>query len=186
MADPGGGLMRRLAVLYAAWLPLPRRVVLGALLMPLALGASPARAGGEASTAGPTALEIGLELLDASGAESGTFRPGEPITLRITVGNPGTTLQRLDFSSARTHDAIVRTTGGREVWRWSHGRQFAQMLSQLTLAPGESHELSLRWDPSQSGGAGAREGDYVAVGLVPALGAPIESGPVAFAIRAAE
>ena len=86
----------------------------------------------------------------------------------------------------RVHDAIVRTASGREVWRWSHGRQFAQMLSELTLAPGESRELTLRWDPARAGGAAPGEGDYVAVGLIPALGASLESGPVAFSIRSAE
>jgi hypothetical protein len=151
-----------------------------------ALGPPPAGAGGEASGAGPTALEVRLQLLDANGAESEAFRSSEPITLRITLANPGSTPQRLDFSSARTHDAIVRTSSGREVWRWSHGRQFAQMLSELTLAPGESRELSLRWDSSQAEGTAPGEGDYVAVGLIPALGAPIQSAPVAFSIRAKE
>jgi hypothetical protein len=170
MANPPVGLMRRL----------------GALLIALASGPLPAGAGGEASGAGPAALEVRLRLLDARGAVSAAFRPGEPITLRIALTNPGSTPERLEFSSARTHDAIVRTASGREVWRWSHGRQFAQMLSELTLAPGESRELSLRWDPARAGDAAPGEGDYVAVGLIPALGASIESGTVAFSIRSAK
>ncbi len=58
------------------------------------------------------------------------------------------------------------------------------MLSELTLAPGESRELTLRWDPA--GSEGGAPGDYVAVGLIPVLGAPIQSAPVAFSIRGAE
>jgi hypothetical protein len=154
--------------------------------MACALGPTPAGAGGEASGAGPAALEVRLQLLDADGAQSDAFRPTDPITLRITLANPGGTSQRLDFSSARTHDAVVRTASGREVWRWSHGRQFAQMLSELTLAPGESRELSLRWDPAQAEGTTPGGGDYVAIGLIPALGAPIQSAPVAFSIRTKE
>ena len=154
--------------------------------MACALGPTPAVAGGEASGVGPAALEVRLQLLDADGAQSDAFRSTEPITLRITLANPGDTSQRLDFSSARTHDAIVRAASGGEVWRWSHGRQFAQMLSELTLAPGESRELSLRWDPSQAEGSAPGGGDYVAIGLIPALGAPLQSAPVAFSIQTAE
>ena len=168
MADPRLGLMRRLA----------------ALLLAFALGPLPAGAGGEAGDAGVRALDVRLELLDAGGAERRAFRTAESITLRITLANSGATAQRLEFSSARTHDAIVRAAGGREVWRWSQGRMFAQMLSELILAPGESRELTLRWDPT--GSEGGAPGDYVAVALIPVLGAPIQSAPVAFSIRGAE
>ena len=62
---------------------------------------------------------------------------------------------------------------------------FAQMLSELTIAPGESRETTLRFDPDEVEAAPG-PGDYVAVGVIPALGGPIESEPVAFSIRAGE
>jgi len=59
------------------------------------------------------------------------------------VTNAGGTRIEVNFPSGQTHEVIVLDTLGREVWRWSDGRMFTQVLqnkvlrSDDTLAYGE-------------------------------------------------
>ncbi len=42
----------------------------------------------------------------------------------------------LSFSSAQRFDLWLEDSSGRELWRWSDGRMFAQVVGSETLEPG--------------------------------------------------
>ena len=72
------------------------------------------------------------------------------VTFRFTVTNTGPDPVELEFSDACKADFVVRDDGG-EVWRFTDGRMFAQVLSSETLDPDESATYDAEWDDPQSG-----------------------------------
>ncbi len=89
----------------------------------------------------------------------------------------------LTLPTSQTHDFAVTGGGGDEVWRWSAGKMFAQMLTQLTLAAGESLTFSETWDQVCSDGRPAAVGPYRLVGWIPSLTTPVSSPPIEFEIE---
>jgi hypothetical protein len=139
-------------------------------------GAGPERA----AAAG---LELRLEIQDASGQGARRFAAGESIGLVLVVSNTSGAPQRLEFPTARTHDFAVADAGGREVWRWSHGRLFAQMLTQIELAPGESRRFAAEWDPRGAAAALALPGRYRVVASLACSPALPSLGPLELVIE---
>lgn len=108
--------------------------------------------------AGPP-LEARVELRGPEGQPLGTLpATAEPLELVLRVRNSGPTPLRVPLTSAQTHDFAVLTADGQELWRWSAGRRFAQVLGELELAPGEEQVFRGRWEPGER--AGLTEGSY--------------------------
>jgi hypothetical protein len=154
------------------------------LLLALLL-AAPGCARAEETVAAPD-LETRLLLKDAAGKESAEFQGRETVTLAVVIRNRGASPRTLTFPSSQTHDCIVHAGEGTEVWRWSAGRMFAQVLTELTLAPGESRTFTITWDLTDRKGAPLPPGDYRAVGLVAARVPGARSAPATFTIRPRE
>ena len=66
------------------------------------------------------------------------YKPGQPITLSLTVSNPTERPAVLRFSSAQRYEFTIQDQGGKSYWQWGAGRMFAQVLGQETLASGDS------------------------------------------------
>ncbi|WP_224336436.1 BsuPI-related putative proteinase inhibitor [Haloprofundus halobius] len=91
------------------------------------------------------------------------------VEFELTVENRGDERVTLSFRDARRAEFVVTDTGGGgEVWRWSDGRMFAQMLGSETLDPGEATTFESVWDDSEPG-------EYVAVGELAAVDADAEA-----------
>jgi hypothetical protein len=157
-----------------------RRAALLASAVGLLAFAAPCGAGPEPPAA--AGLELRLEIQDAEGRSARSFATGAPVGLVLEVRNAGSTPQRLEFPSGKTHDFAVSDARGREVWRWSSGRMFALMLSELELAPGESRSYAEPWDQRDAGGAPVAAGRYQVVASLACTPAPPPAGPVAFEI----
>jgi hypothetical protein len=109
-------------------------------------------------------------LVNAAGEEASVFGIGEPITLVVTLRNRGDTPRTLTLPTSQTHDCIVQAGGEKgkeEAWRWSRGRVFAQVITELTLAPGESRRFPVTWDQRGADGSLLPPGKYRVVGVVP-------------------
>jgi hypothetical protein len=90
-------------------------------------------------------LDCSLAVSASSSAVDFTFH----------VENTGSDPVELNFSSAQTHDVTV-TSGGSEVWRFSEGKMFAQMMQSETLAGGDAVRYEATWEDPDPG-------DYEAV-----------------------
>lgn len=73
------------------------------------------------------------------------YQPGQPIRIAFEVTSRGDKAVRLDFSNAQRFDVTIADEAGREVWRWSAGRMFAQMLGQEILGAEMRH---LTYEPT--------------------------------------
>jgi hypothetical protein len=137
---------------------------------------------GEETVPGPD-FETRLTLKDAAGKKASAFRSSETITLVVTIRNRSDAARTLTLPTSQTHDCIVYAGKGEEVWRWSAGRMFAQVMTETAFASGESRSFTATWDQTDRKGAPLPPGDYRAVGLVPAGVPGVRSDPVTFAIR---
>jgi hypothetical protein len=74
------------------------------------------------------------------------------VTLRLVLHNRSGAPQRLQFPSAHTYDVRIAEPGGREIWRWSQGRMFARVLTEVVVEAGGSPEYRVRWSQTTSEG----------------------------------
>ncbi|ELZ14118.1 hypothetical protein C478_07599 [Natrinema thermotolerans DSM 11552] len=68
----------------------------------------------------------------------------------FTVTNAGEAAIELDFADACKAEFLV-VDDGTEVWRFSEGRAFAQMLSSDRLEPGGSTTYEAEWSDPEPG-----------------------------------
>ena len=151
--------------------------VLLALL--LSIGGAKAGSAAEESPAEASGLEARLRLEREDGRPLGSLRPGETLRLVLTLRNAADSVRRLSLPTAQTHDFAIASDGGRELWRWSAGRRFAQVLGELELRPGEERRFLATWHCAP----GSPPGRYRAEASLTARGAGIRVEPVEFRIR---
>ena len=64
-----------------------------------------------------------------------SYTMGEPITMTLKIFNYTEEDIVFHFNNSQRYDFIVEDKEGNEVWRWSEGRMFAQMLGEEILGP---------------------------------------------------
>ena len=75
---------------------------------------------------------------------------GDGVAFSFTVVNGGDTPVELTFRNVCRADFTVYD-GDAEVWRYSDGRAFAQVLTEAELQPGESAAFEEVWPDPTSG-----------------------------------
>lgn len=89
------------------------------------------------------------------------------VAFTFTVTNAGSETAELQFSDAAKAEFVVQEEG-REVWRFTEGRAFMQMLSSELLEPGESTTYGGEWEHP-------RPGEYTALAALRAQEATCEA-----------
>lgn len=125
-----------------------------------ARNARPQRSGG-ANSATDTAPRI-ESALDVNVADT-----HDAVRFDFRVTNAGATKVEMSFTSGQTHDLFVLDTLGREVWRWSNGRMFTQLIQNKILRTDDTLSYGERWN-------NAPRGRYVAVARLASANYPIE------------
>lgn len=134
------------------WLPI-------LLLLPLSLGCgAPILAKGSAQER-PAGLRLVLS------ADRTVYARGEPVELTLAVTNPGPTPITLTAPSSQRYDFTVLKDGA-AIWRWSAGRMFLTVLTDLTIPPGETRAFTETWDQRDQSGQPVGPGEYVVVGTL--------------------
>ena len=64
-----------------------------------------------------------------------SYAVGEPIKLTVKIFNCNEEDVIFHFNTSQRYDFIIEDEEGNEVWRWSEGRMFAQMLGEEILGP---------------------------------------------------
>jgi hypothetical protein len=140
-------------------------------------------ADGDATPKTSSALEVRVSLQTSDGRVARGIRRAESVRLGLTVRNRSDGPQSFTLPTSQTYDFAVVASAGREVWRWSTGRMFAQMLTEVTFAPGESKTFSETWDQLCDDGRPASVGAYRLVGSVPVMTGLAVSPPIEFKIE---
>jgi len=98
-------------------------------------------------------------------ASKASYKPGESITLELIVTNKGNEAFKETFRSAQLYDFVVEKDE-KEIWRWSHDRMFAMMLTEFALEPQESVTYKETWDQKGDDGNFVESGKYNLVGIL--------------------
>jgi len=133
----------------------------------------------------PPDFETRLVLKNPAGDETREFQAGETITFVVTLTNRASAPRTLTFPSSQTHDCFVYVADHKEVWRHSSGRMFAQVITEVTLKPGESRVFTATWNQTDAKGSPVPPGEYETVGLVNGRAPGCRSEPLRFTIRPA-
>lgn len=106
--------------------------------------------------------------------QTGTLypKPGDEVTIILDLINTGSEPLTLQFPTAQRFDFEVIEIQ-RSIWKWSDGRMFAQVVSTLTLAPGESRRFTARWSQRDRDGGLVAPGTYLIRATVPVYPAPL-------------
>lgn len=108
-----------------------------------------------------------LVLRNPAGDVRDVFLRDEAITLELKVRNRGSSEAVLQFSSTQQYDFVVVDAGTSRVrWKWSTGKAFAQRLTELTFAPGETKTFTVTWDQLDAAGQPVGAGSYEARGVL--------------------
>jgi hypothetical protein len=91
----------------------------------------------------------------------------EGVRFAFSVTNVGGGKVEVKFPSGQTHEFIVLDTLGREVWRWSEGRMFTQLLQNKVLRNADTLSYDERWTD-------APRGRYIAVARLASDNYPAE------------
>ncbi|MDA1082070.1 MAG: BsuPI-related putative proteinase inhibitor [Gemmatimonadetes bacterium] len=93
--------------------------------------------------------------------------PGEAVRFDFVVTNVGGGKVEMNFPSGQTHDVFVLDSLGREVWRWSDGQLFTQLLQNKILRASDTLVYGERWKD-------VPRGQYVAVARLASENFPVE------------
>ena len=108
---------------------------------------------------------IGGSLEVSVYTDKGEYAPAENITLYLKFHNIGTATMEFNFADGQKYDYFV-SKNGTEVWKWSHGKSFIQMLTSFLLVPGSTEVFSVVWDQKDNNDVAAGSGDYSVLGCL--------------------
>jgi hypothetical protein len=91
-----------------------------------------------------------------------TFSRGEAITIKLSIGNCSTAVARVHYSSSQRYDFAVADARGREVWRWSSDKLFAQVIAEEEF---RSVSYETVWDGRDAAGVELAPGVYTVSGF---------------------
>jgi hypothetical protein len=98
------------------------------------------------------------------------------VRFALSVTNGTSKRIELNFPSGRTHDFVVLDATGREVWRWSDGRMFTQLMKNRMVEARDIVTFDERWPAPPSAGR------YTLVAVLHSDSHPVEKR-VDFAIQ---
>ncbi len=70
--------------------------------------------------------------------EPARLSPGQQARAILSVTNTGAQVAQLVFPTAQRYDFVLLDLRGNQLWRWSAGRVFAQVITTDSLAAGGS------------------------------------------------
>jgi len=73
------------------------------------------------------------------------------VEFELRVANEGHKQVELTFPSGQAYDFVVLDPVGREVWRWSRGRIFTQVMQDKLLGAGDDMRLVETWSAHAHG-----------------------------------
>ena len=90
-----------------------------------------------------------------------TYLPAQPVQLTVTLANPTALEATVELATSQVYDVLI-FRGKQLIWRWSEGKAFLQVMSRVTLRPGEARPYDVVWDQRDDQGRQVPAGDYTA------------------------
>ena len=90
------------------------------------------------------------------------------VDFTLDVSNNTSKMAELRFPSGRTHDFVVLDQTGKEVWRWSNGRMFTQVLQNKLIKSRQKAVFAERWEKPNV------HGKFTAVAILASENLPVQ------------
>jgi LysM repeat protein len=114
------------------------------------------------------------------------YRRGEDVVITLVKTNVTGRNVTLRYRTAQRYDFVARRSQDqREIWRWSRGRSFAQVASNVTLSPGSSQTFRVTWNQRDNLGRQVAPGTITIDGYNVAEGLRDEAVSVNIRVRTA-
>ena len=112
---------------------------------------------------------------------------GRPVDFKLTIENDATTPAALSFSTSQLYDIVVWDDQCHEVWRWSDGFAFTQVITSISVQRSNPIFYNIRWQRrDQTGhpvGSGTYEARLAFLGRSATRHAPLVFDPLIFDLQ---
>jgi hypothetical protein len=87
---------------------------------------------------------------------------GDTVYITFTVSNESDIPQKLIFNTSQIYDFVIFNISKQELgyYRWSAGRMFAQVITEINLEPNEVKVFTEKWDQKGNNGVQVSVGTY--------------------------
>jgi hypothetical protein len=87
------------------------------------------------------------------------YSQGETVYITFSVTNNSSNTIKYTFNNSKVYDFTI-TKGGATIYQWSKGRFFADVITYLTINPGETKTFPEKWDMKDNTGKLVSNGTY--------------------------
>lgn len=88
--------------------------------------------------------------------------PDGTITFTLTIRNEGSKTLDLVSATSQIYDLEVYQEPGILIWNWAYGQSFPQVITTVTLQPGEQKTYQVNWNGRSNQGDPVPSGSYSA------------------------
>lgn len=117
----------------------------------------------------------------------GAFLAGQTVDVRLEITNGSSAPVTFSFPTAQRYDIVLWNDDCVEVWRWSTGRMFAQVIQSLSVPAHNKVIFHIPWQQRDQTGHQVRMGGYEVQVVFLGRGlygdAPVVLPPLTFAVR---
>lgn len=89
-----------------------------------------------------------------------SYEQGEPIDMTLRLVNCASKAITRTYADGQRYDFSAKAEDGEEVWRWSDGMVFEEVLGEETYQPGGQLAFAETWDQLDSDGQEVKPGQY--------------------------
>ena len=103
--------------------------------------------------------------------------------IEMVVTNVSDKILPFRFNSGQTYDFLITdASSGREVWRWSHGNLFTQVVRSDSIRAEGKWQFEVSWDGRDNDGNLVPPGEYRVTGVITSL-PRVQGSPVLLTVR---
>ena len=90
------------------------------------------------------------------------YKLGETVNITFTISNESNVFQKLTFNTAQTYDFVIFNIAKNDLgfYRWSQGKMFAQVITEINLEPNEVKVFKEQWNQKSNSGSPVSAGTY--------------------------
>ena len=90
------------------------------------------------------------------------YKLGETVNITFTISNESNVFQKLTFNTAQTYDFVIFNIAKNDLgfYRWSQGKMFAQVITEINLEPDEVKIFKEQWNQKSNSGSPVSAGTY--------------------------
>jgi hypothetical protein len=102
--------------------------------------------------------------IDAAGLDDVVAQHlGHPVDrLTFTITNKSIQPESYTFNNGQQFDVVITDSTGKQVWTWSKGQIFSQLMTHVHLNQGQSHSYTVVWNRRDDNDVPVPAGQYTA------------------------